>query len=552
VAGSCAISTGYRCRSVGRQKTLGTVAETHKATNYSTNGSLQMSGALAEFLRSYPAFATTGALDVLRATDYARLDQQGHTYLDFTGGGLYAESQLRQHQEMLLGGLWGNPRSQHQPSRAMSECIEAARAHVLEFFHASPVEYEVIFTPNATSALRLVGESYPFGPGGQYLLTSDNHDSVNGIREFARAKGAGVSYVALRSPELRVPSEALTRYFSHSVPSGHPRSGPLADGPRLCSSGENNLFAYPAQSNFSGVQHPPEWIPQAHDAGWDVLLDAAAFVPTNRLDLSSWHPDYVALSFYKMFGYPTGIGALLVRHLALAKLRRPWYAGRTLPILPGPSARTAGGGLCPTAGGAGFEDGTLDFLGIPAVGIGLRYITSIGMDAIHTRVMCLTGWLLEALAALRHGNGRPVVCIYGPEDTRSRGATIAMNFTDPRGELVDSGLVQRCASSAGISLRSGCQCNPGARDAALAPSEAPMVAPSTGKEQMGAEQFPEAIDGKKAGVLRVSLGLASTFADVYRFWEFARIFGDTARTTTSHPSSHVNRRRAGWPTTPVH
>jgi molybdenum cofactor sulfurtransferase len=47
----------------------------------------------------------------------------------------------------------------------------------------------------------------------------------------------------------------------------------------------HNLFAYPVQSNFSGVQHPLAWIEQAHEHGWDVLLDAAAFVPTNRLDL---------------------------------------------------------------------------------------------------------------------------------------------------------------------------------------------------------------------------------------------------------------------------
>jgi molybdenum cofactor sulfurtransferase len=37
-----------------------------------------------------------------------------------------------------------------------------------------------------------------------------------------------------------------------------------------------------------------------------VLLDAASLVPSNRLDLSRWHPDFVAISFYKIFGYPTG------------------------------------------------------------------------------------------------------------------------------------------------------------------------------------------------------------------------------------------------------
>lgn len=64
---------------------------------------------------------------------------------------------------------------------------------------------------------------------------------------------------------------------------------------------------------MSTVKHPLEWTNYAHDRGWDVLLDAAAFVPTNRLDLAVVQPDFVCISFHKMFGYPTGVGALLVR-----------------------------------------------------------------------------------------------------------------------------------------------------------------------------------------------------------------------------------------------
>jgi selenocysteine lyase/cysteine desulfurase len=54
------------------------------------------------------------------------------------------------------------------------------------------------------------------------------------------------------------------------------------------------LFAFPAQSNFTGVRHPMDWIDLAHENGNDVLLDAAAYVPTNRLDLSVVHPDFGA------------------------------------------------------------------------------------------------------------------------------------------------------------------------------------------------------------------------------------------------------------------
>ena len=484
-------------------------------------GNTTMGAALADFEGRYPAYAGTAVLDDMRARDYTRLDATGHIYLDYTGGGLYAESQLARHRDLLTDAVFGNPHSQNVPSRGMGARVEATRAQILEFFRASPEEYEVIFTPNATGALRLVGESFPFGPGGRYLLTFDNHNSVNGIRQFARAKGASVSYVPLAVADLRVSEEALARHLEAAAPARRrhfaPRRSGLATG---------RLFAFPAQSNFSGVQHPLTWIAQAQDAGYDVLLDAAAFAPASRLDLSRWHPDYVALSFYKIFGYPTGIGALLVRKPALAKLRRPWYAGGTITFSSVRAEAAPGEGFYLTPGPAGFEDGTVDYLGIPAVGIGLDHISTVGIETIHTRVMCLTGWLLDALGGLRHSNGTPVVRIYGPAGTDRRGATIAMNFFDPAGVLIDSVRAERRANRAGISLRSGCHCNPGVREAALGFSTEVMAAAFKDKDQLRYQQFLHVIDGKTTGAARASIGLVTTFADVYRFWEFAGGFRD--------------------------
>jgi len=253
--------------------------------------------AQAAFLQAWPAFESTCSLDELRATEYARLDKCGHIYLDYTGGGLYALSQLHKHHALLADCVFGNPHSTNPTSMATTHLVEHARQSVLEYFNASPDEYMAIFTANASGALKLVGESFPFGPGDHYLLTFDNHNSVNGIREFARACGVEVTYVPVMLPDMRVDEAQLFEYFDLARPGAHTR----------------NLFAYPAQSNFSGVQHSLEWIERAHAKGWTVLLDGAAFAPTNRLDLARWHPDFVPLSFYKMFGYPTGVGVLLAR-----------------------------------------------------------------------------------------------------------------------------------------------------------------------------------------------------------------------------------------------
>jgi selenocysteine lyase/cysteine desulfurase len=459
--------------------------------------------AFEAFRNTYQAYTTTYKLDHLRATEYARLDRQGQVYLDYTGGGLYAESQLRQHMQLLGGGVFGNPHSKNLTSMAMTALVEQTREFVLKYFNASPEEYSVIFTPNSTGALKLVGESYPFGPGDNYLLTFDNHNSVNGIREFACAKGARVTYLPIVPPELRVnPAE-------------------LASGLALAKPGRNNLFAYPAQSNFSGVQHPLEWIAEAQAKGWEVLLDAASFAPSNRLDLSRYHPDFVVISFYKIFGYPTGVGCLIVRKPALQKLRRPWYAGGTITF-----STVLGFNHYLTPGPAGFEDGTVNYLSLPAVEIGLRYIEWVDMNLIHTRVMCLTGWLIDQLTALRHSNGKPLVRLYGPANTYRRGGTIQVNFFDADGRLIDCNEIERLANAQRISLRAGCHCNPGAREIALGFTQDEMMNCFKDKDSLTYEQFLQVIDGKTTGALRASIGLATTFGDVYKYMSFAESFLD--------------------------
>ena len=342
-------------------------------------------------------------------------------------------------------------------------------------------------TDLGTTALKLVGEAYPFEPGDQLLLTFDNHNSVNGIREFDRAHGANTTYLPLIPPDLRVDESHLDRLLDRATPGGH------------------NLFAYPAQSNFSGVQHPLEWIATAQARGWDVLLDAAAFVPTNRLDLSRVHPDYVALSFYKMFGHPTGVGVLIAKRSALEKLHRPWFSGGTITV-----ASVQGDRHFLAEGAAAFEDGTLDYTNIPAVDDGLAFLERVGLDQIHERVRCLTGWLLD----LR------------PQIPLTREATIAFNIHDATGAAIDHSTVETRASEANISLRTGCFCNPGAGEVALGLSAGELDRCFTESgNRMSREDFGRCLEGGKSpGAVRVSLGLVSTFADVHTFVRCAERF----------------------------
>ena len=460
------------------------------------------------FLKAYPGFPMTHSLDQLRLAEYTRLDVNQQVYLDYTGGGLYAESQILRHHRLLSQHVFGNPHSSNPSSLASTELVEHARAYILRFFHADPDEYVAIFTANASGALKIVGESYPFDSNSRYLLTFDNHNSVNGIREFAHARGAEVTYIPVALPDMRVDASQLTEQLSQ------PTKSPKGE------KGGHNLFAFPAQSNFSGVQHPLEWIETAHAYGWDVLLDAAAFVPTNELNLTSVKPDFVPVSFYKMFGYPTGIGALIARREALRKLHRPWFAGGTITV-----ASVQGDKFYLADGPAAFEDGTLDYLNIPAVEIGLKHLESIGYELIHERVSVLTGWLLMNLTAMKHSTGVPLVRIYGPTVTEGRGGSVTLNFFNKDGRPIDHRFIESEANKSNISLRTGCFCNPGAGEVALEISRVELDVcfhQSGHEERLSVDDFRVCIDGKSSGAVRISVGMVSNFRDIQSVLEFAR------------------------------
>jgi selenocysteine lyase/cysteine desulfurase len=380
---------------------------------------------------------------------------------------------------------------------------------VLAHFNASPDEYTAVFTPNATGAARLVGEAYPFTRRTRLVLTFDNHNSVNGLREFARRGHARTVYVPTRAPELRVDTGALTDVLAH---------------------GRRGLFAYPAQSNFSGVRHPLDWVGLAQGLGYDVLLDAAAYLPTGTLDLSVVRPEFVMVSWYKLFGYPTGVGCLVARRDALARLVRPWFSGGTIQAVSvGMPWHTM------TSDESAFEDGTVNFLTIPDVHFGLDWLAGIGVDVIGTRVRCLTGWLLERLSLLRHSDGTPMVRVYGPADTKDRGGTVAFNFLDPNGHVVDERLVANESTAAGISLRTGCFCNPGVGEGAFDVDQRALK-PLRGAKISSMDEYIHLIGLPTAGAIRVSLGLVSTVDDVARFMAFAEeTYRDRVPDTTGLP-----------------
>ncbi|MBL8298859.1 MAG: aminotransferase class V-fold PLP-dependent enzyme [Rhodanobacteraceae bacterium] len=447
------------------------------------------SGALPS---TVPAISAGGNFDfaALRRREFARLDELGHCYLDYTGSALYGVSQVNAQAQLLAAGLFGNPHSESSTARASTAIIEQARAEVLRFLGVDETSHLVCFTANSSAALKLVAESYPFGADRPLLLSADNHNSINGVREYARRAGAAIRVLPLNAElELDDPESVIDAVATAGA----------------------GLLAFPAQSNFSGALHPLSLVRYARERGLQVMLDIAAFAPSHAVDLRVCPADFVALSFYKLFGYPTGLGALVMRRDVVPLLRRPWFAGGSVRYA------SVQADLHRLQDGAeGFEDGTPNFLGIAALAAGFGLLREVGMERLAAHVASLSVRLLDSLQSLRHANGAPLVLVYGPHDRTVRGGVVTFNLLDQQGAVVPYATVEVAARDAGISVRGGCFCNPGAAEAAFG-QEPARLAQCLGRLADGfTPQRLADCSGRAVGAIRASLGLASNASDLDR------------------------------------
>ena len=190
--------------------------------------------------------------------------------------------------------------------------------------------------------------------------------------------------------------------------------------------GAKALFALTGASNISNSKNPLSLIKYASSLGYSTLLDAAALAPYSTISLWETPVDAMAVSFYKMFGFPTGVGALVVKKSFLSQLKRPWFSGGNVDVVQVPGrlvtrshelheqfeVRASFSRRAPTQiRSHTLQDGTVNYALLPAVTEGLRLLSAY-MPFLPLRLSCLTAYLVSSLLKIRHDStGRPVVRI---------------------------------------------------------------------------------------------------------------------------------------------
>ncbi|XP_043112329.1 molybdenum cofactor sulfurase [Puntigrus tetrazona] len=440
---------------------------------------------------------------------------KGVTYLDHAGTTLFPESQIKGFHDDISRNVYGNPHSHNPSSRLTHDTVESVRYRILEHFNTCPEEYSVIFTSGCTAALKLVADTFPWkaasneGQGSQFCYLTDNHTSVVGIRGVTALQGVGTVSVLPHEVERRARKPPTQT-------NGEERSAP-------------HLFCYPAQSNFSGRKYPLSYVkgiqsgrlyPACERRGrWFVLLDAACFVSCSPLDLSQCPADFVPISFYKMFGFPTGLGALLVRNEAAEVLRKTYFGGGTASaylvadnfFVPKPNVVSR------------FEDGTISFLDIISLHHGFEALQKLtgSMLNVQLHAFGLARYTYVVLSCLRHSNGKPVARIHCDNDFQNideQGAVLNFNLLDCHGQTVGYSQVDKMASLFNIHVRTGCFCNTGACQHYL------DISNQNVKSNLHAGHICgdniDLIEGHPTGSVRVSFGYMSSFEDCQNFLRF--------------------------------
>lgn len=363
----------------------------------------------------------------------------------------------------------------------------------MKYFNADADEYSVIFTSGATAALKIVGECFEFTDDGAFYYLTDSHTSVLGMREIVKT-------------EKIVPLTKENLLDDSFVVSG------------------SGLVTFPAQCNFNGFKYPLRAISKFHEnPELFVCLDAASFVATNLLDLRTYKPDFVCVSFYKIFGYPTGIGALIVSKRGVQKLVKKYYGGGTVKI----ALTRSNWHQKRDPIHERFEDGTIPFLSIIALQTCFSFMENLlGRDfigRISRHVFNLAKYLNEQLQRLKHFNGEPVVCFHHDskfESIATQGGIVNFSLRHADGSFVGFAEFSSIAALHNIILRTGCFCNPGACQSHLNLTNDDLMKQFNAGHICGDEN--DLIDGAPTGSIRVSFGYMTTKHNVDKLVEVIR------------------------------
>ena len=309
-------------------------------------------------------------------------------------------------------------RGAHFLSEQSTEKYEDAREVIRGFINAESTR-EVVFTAGTTAAINLVAFSFgeKFVKAGDEVLVSEmeHHSNIVPWQMMCERKGATLKVLPFdNNGELQM--DLLPNLLTEKV----------------------RIVAVNQASNSLGTINPiKEIIALAHSRNIPVLIDGAQGIHHIGMDVKDIDCDFYAFSGHKIYG-PTGIGVLYGKEKWLEQL--PPYQGGGDMIATVTFSKTTYAEL-PLK----FEAGTANYIGAVGLAEAIRYLQSIGVDAIAEHEEKLLKYATERLSSI------PGLTIYGNAPKKVSLISFLLDDIHP----YDTGMI---LDKLGIAVRTGTHC----------------------------------------------------------------------------------------------
>jgi cysteine desulfurase/selenocysteine lyase len=366
---------------------------------------------------------TASGLDVraIRA-EFPALDQQVHgkplVYLDnaaTTQKPRVVIDAIRQYYEHDNANIH---RGVHALSERASKMYEDARGDVRRFINANS-DAEVIFTRNATESINLVARAWGDAnvqAGDEILITAmEHHSNIVPWQQLCARSGAVLKVAPIDDRGVLI-IDAFEKLL----------------GPRT------KMVAITQLSNALGTVVPvAELTVKAHAVGAMVLIDGSQAAYHFTTDVQALGCDFFVFTGHKVYG-PTGIGILYGREAVLDAMP-PFLGGGDM--IASVTYEQSTWNVLPYK----FEAGTPHISGPIGLAAAIRFVQSIGFDAIHAHESALLAYATERLSAV------PGVTLIGTAPEKASVLSFVMDNIHPHdiGTIVDR---------EGVAIRTGHHC----------------------------------------------------------------------------------------------
>jgi cysteine desulfurase/selenocysteine lyase len=311
-------------------------------------------------------------------------------------------------------------RGSHTLSAEATEAYEGARATVADHIGAAD-RRELLFVRNATEAINLVARAWGdanVGAGDRVLLTEmEHHSNVVPWQQLAERVGAEVDWAPIDDDGL-LDMDAFAALLER----------------------DPKLVAVAHVSNVLGTENPiAEIARRSHEAGALVLADGAQAAPKLPLDVAELGVDFYALTGHKLYG-PTGIGALWGR-LDLLREMPPFLGGGSM------IRKVSREGTTYADVPARFEAGTPAITQAIGMAAALRWLDSLGMEAVREHERTITDYALARVA------GVPGLRVFGPPRGSERLGPVSFEI-----DGIHAHDVSEILDRHGVAVRAGHHC----------------------------------------------------------------------------------------------